>query len=234
MLDGFADPALGIDLRPVGDLDMPYNTCLAADHHMAADLGAATHSRLRGDDRMMSHFHIMRNLDKVIQFGSHPDNGRSDRGPVDRGIRSDLYIILHHYIADLRYFLEAAVRLRCKAESIAANDGAAMNGDMCADHTVMIYFYTRVQDGIVSDPHVITQIDMRMDLHVVPDHDSLSQVGECADKYILPQTGCFGDIGRLLDTGQLLRLDFLVFGQQAGESRIRIRNTDQGGVNSLL
>jgi len=49
-----------------------------------------------------------------------------------------------------------------------------MDGDICADHTVMVYFYAGMQDGIIADLYVITQIDLRMYFHVIADDNAFA------------------------------------------------------------
>jgi hypothetical protein len=97
-----------------------------------------------------------------------------------------------------------------------------MDGDIGADHAVVIDLDTRMQDGVVADPYIIAQIDLRVDLDLVADHHPLTQIGKSAYKDLFAQFRRLGNIGRLLDAGQLLCFYLLVFRQQAGKSGIGI------------
>src|SRR5687768_2345657 len=105
---------------------MPNDTGLSADHYIVTDLGAAAYAGLRCDHGIVPYFNVMRHLYQVIEFGARFNYGRTDGCAVDGCIGADLYKILHHYITNLRNFFEAAIGLRSKTKSIAADNGACM------------------------------------------------------------------------------------------------------------
>src|SRR5688500_15684778 len=146
---------------------MPYNTGLTADHYIVADLGAAAYAGLRSDDSVIAYFHIVRNLDQVVELGAAFNDGRADGSAVDSGIGADLYIIFHHHIADLRHLFETAVFLRSKTKSITAYHGACMNGHIPADDTIVVDLYTGMQNGIIAQLYIIADIGIGKYFHVV-------------------------------------------------------------------
>src|ERR1700733_8943212 len=146
-------------------MQVPYDSRLATDHDAASDLGTTADSGLGGNDGILAHIHIVGDLDQVVQFGSGPDDGRSDRRPVDRCVGPDLYIVFNLHVADLRPLLDASVRRRCKPEPVAADNGTRMNGHLLADETVVINLYPGMQYRIVAYPYIIAEIDLRIDLY---------------------------------------------------------------------
>src|SRR5580693_5781779 len=190
---------------------MSHDPRLAADHDPVAYLGAAADPRLSGDHGIVTDIYVVRDLDQVVQFGAFADKGRSDRRPVDRHIGSDLHPVLDQYIPDLGDLLKAPIRLRRKAKTIPADYRTRMDRDIGADHATVIDLHARMKYGVVPYPDIFAQVDLGVDLDLITDHHSITEIRKSADKDLIPQFGRFGNIGRLLDTGQLLGFDLLVF-----------------------
>src|ERR1700678_1117497 len=212
---------------------MTHDPGLAADHHPAADLGAAADAGLRGYDGMMPDVYIMRYLDQVVQLCTLPDNGRPYRGAVDGGIHPDLYIILDHHIPDLRHFLERAVGLRGKTKTVSADDRSRVYGQMRADHKVVIDLYPGVKYGMITYPDIVANVYLGMDLRVIADHNTLTDISKSTYENLFAQSGRGSAVRRLLDPRQLLRFDLLVFCEQTGKRRICILHPDEGCVYRL-
>src|ERR1700754_4319972 len=87
---------------------------------------------------------------------------------------------------------------------------------------------------MVSNSYIITKIYLWMDLHIIADDHILADISKSTYEDPLTQSGCFCQVRGLLDTRQLLRLYFLVFGQQGREGRISIRYPDQGATDGLF
>src|ERR1700761_2581634 len=148
---------------------MPHDACLAADHRSVADLGAAADPCLCGDHRILPDLYVVCDLYKVIELGAFADDSRSYCCPVDSAIDPDLHIIFYHHITDLRHFLERPIGLGSKAKAIAADHRPCMNSHISPDHTVVVDLDTRMQHRIFAYPHIIAEIDLRMDLRLVAD-----------------------------------------------------------------
>jgi hypothetical protein len=71
---------------------------------------------------MLAYLSAMANLDQVIEFGPLPYYSIPHRGPINRCIRSNLYIILDDDPSGLAYLVEAPVFGWRKTEAIAADD----------------------------------------------------------------------------------------------------------------
>ena len=67
--------------------DMISDARLAAEHHMVSGSAAARNSDLRDQNVVFADLHVMRNLDKVIDFCPPPYPRCAKGGAIDRDIR---------------------------------------------------------------------------------------------------------------------------------------------------
>src|ERR1700730_10560564 len=104
VFNGFTYSTLCIDLASISYADMSNNARLAAYPYTITDLGTSAYTCLRSNYRMVSNFYVMRNLYKVIQFGTCMNDGGSYGGSVNRYVSTDLYICFKHHIANLWHF----------------------------------------------------------------------------------------------------------------------------------
>src|SRR5690606_8477821 len=147
----------------IGNADMPHYAHLSANNGVPADFGAPRNPRLGSNHRMFANFDIVRNLNQIIQLYPLPYNGRSHRGAIDYRIRTDFYVILNDYIANLADLIVGTIFLRSKPKAIATHHRSRMDDNALANHAIEINRYTRKQGGIVSDFHVIADINIRVD-----------------------------------------------------------------------
>src|SRR5690349_2601269 len=105
---------------------MAHDAGLSANQYTVANFCASTNTCLGSYHGVISHLHIMCNLDQVVEFSTCFNKCGAHGGTIDRCIRTDLYPIFNYDIANLWHFLKTAVGLRSKAETIAADHGACM------------------------------------------------------------------------------------------------------------
>src|SRR5690606_19562901 len=144
-----------VDLYIVRYLDVTDYAGLAADHHVISDFGASAHPGLCGYHGIVANFHVVCNLYEIVELRPRPDQGRSHRGPVYRGISTYLHIVFNDHIPALRNFFEASVRLWRETETVAADHGAGVDADIPAHNTVVIDPHPRMDNGVVVDLHIV-------------------------------------------------------------------------------
>jgi hypothetical protein len=71
------NPRLRPDPGSIADLKVIQNSGLTRKNHLLANLSAPCDPRLRDDDGILSHDHVVRNLHQVINFYASSDNGSS-------------------------------------------------------------------------------------------------------------------------------------------------------------
>src|SRR4051812_3308132 len=113
-------------------------------------------------------------------------------------------MIFYDHVTDLRHFFKTTICLWCKAKSITADHCACMDRDMTADLAIMIDLYTRMNNAITANSHIVSNECIGKYLAVIANLHILTDIGKSADKYIVAMAGCFGDIRRFLYTAQLL------------------------------
>ncbi len=114
------------------------------------------------------------------------------------------------HITDLRYFLEAAIGLGSKTETIAAHYGTGVDGYILTHHAVVVDFYARVKDGIVANLYIVANEGIGEYFYIVAQTYVFADIAEGADENVLSQFSCFGYIAGFLDAGHLLGHHFLV------------------------
>ena len=102
-----------------------------------------------------TNFYIMGYLDKVIQFYTFTDYGRTHCCPVNSGICADFNFVLHNNITNLANFLVSAIALWCKTKTITTNNCAGVDNYFPADPAIKINFYTSKKRYVISQDNVI-------------------------------------------------------------------------------
>ena len=100
---------------------MPSRTHLPAQAHPGLELRAAGQPDLRSQQRTCSDLAAVSNHHQVIDLGPAADHRGANRGPVNGGVRADLYLILQNHGASLGNFVDRTVRERDVAEPVPAN-----------------------------------------------------------------------------------------------------------------
>src|SRR5438132_1038013 len=108
------------DHGPAEDPGVIAHADLAPDHTIVLDNGASGDTRLGGNDDAFSYLHVVRNLDKIIDFGSFADAGFTQGAAVYARIGSYLNIVLNDDRANLRK-LNISIRSSNVSKAVRAN-----------------------------------------------------------------------------------------------------------------
>ena len=119
----------------------------------------------------------MGDLNQIVQFSSFSYNSRSHCGAVDRCVCSDLYLIFDDHVPDLCDFYVCTV-MRGKAETISSDYRTRMDNTIFPDHAVMIDLYPGIQDRIISDRYVITNVNLRINFNIFSNFYIFTYVSE--------------------------------------------------------
>src|SRR5688572_7086469 len=164
---------------------MTDNTSLSSNHNVFANFGRTTDAGLGGDHCIMPYFHVMSNLDQVIQLRTGTNQCRTHRCAVNSGIGTDFDIVFNNDIADLWHFFEAPIWLRSKAETIAAYHCTCMDNYIPADQAIMVNSHSGVNDGVLTNHNIIAYICTRKNLHVVGNPRPFAEKGKCTNKNVI-------------------------------------------------
>ena len=212
---------------------MAYHPCLSANHYVSANFCRAANARLCCNYGIGTYFYIVCNLYQVVNFCTAPYNGTANCSAVNGGVGAYFYLVFYHHIANLRYFLKTAIGLRGKAKTICANYRTAMDYTIFTNTTLVVDSYPGMQDGAVTNSHIIAYKYLRVNFYTVTNFGLLADVGKSADKYAVANNGRFVYKAWLLTTFQLLQLQLLVFGKQLGKGIVRICYAYQRCINFL-
>src|SRR4051812_45247601 len=107
---------------------------------------------MRRQHAMASNFHVVRDLDQVVDLGTLPDHGVADRSAVDGRVGADLDPILNDDTPDLRH-LAVPPGARQVAKAVLPDTGTGMNDDAIANQR-MDDGGACADDAVPSDTHM--------------------------------------------------------------------------------
>src|SRR5437762_3460367 len=96
---------------------------LPRENAAVADAGRPGDSNLRHDQTKAADFHIVSDLNEIVDLRSTADNGVIDASSIDRRVRADLDVISNNAAADVRN-LRVLVSARHIAKSVRPKDTA--------------------------------------------------------------------------------------------------------------
>lgn len=182
---GAGNARLCTDIHVVAHADVSCQSDLPAEHAPFAHLGRACDTDLGCHHGVASHFHIVGNLDQVVQLDSLVYDGCSHGGTVHARIGADFHIILQHGDTDLRNLL-VAFRRGCKTKSVGAYHTSGMKDAPFADAAVMVYGDIRIKYAVFADDSVLTYGRMWMESYPVADDGIGADIGKGIDIDVLP------------------------------------------------
>ncbi len=194
----FGYAGLCAKLGPVAHGDVSGETYLTANHHVAANFCRPGNTCLGRHYGILPHFHIVGNLDKVVELNALMDTCSAHYGTVDRSVGSYLYIIGYFHYTHLRNLMEHTVGIGGKAESVGAYHRARMYHTSRSDTATVIDFHTGVYDCIIANLYIRANICLGIYLDVFAYAASRAYVCKCAHIY------SFGELYALCDKRWLL------------------------------
>src|SRR5258706_6048548 len=102
---------------------MPADARLPRENAPIADSRRSRDSNLRHDQTEPTDFHVMSDLNEVVDLGSVTDDSVVDASAIDRRVRADLDVVSDNAAADVRN-LRMLVSARHVAKSVRAKDAA--------------------------------------------------------------------------------------------------------------
>src|ERR1051326_5541826 len=124
--------ALRCNNRSVANFEMADNTDLAGHHDIGSDLCASGNPGLRGNDRILPHDYVVRDLHEIVDLDALLDPGPAEARPIDRRVRADFDVIVNLHNSSLWNFFVVTFN-HFKSKTVCANDRAAVNDDARAD-----------------------------------------------------------------------------------------------------
>src|SRR5690606_21861177 len=193
------DTGLSLNLRALGNADMTHYAYLATNDRVFANLGASRNAGLRSDNRVLSDFNIVRNLNKVVEFYALPNNGRSHGRSVNYLIVAYFDVIFDLYVANLADLLVSAIFPRRKPKTIAADYRSRMNRHMRTDYAIVVYRNSRKKSSVVADSGIVTDVHVGIYLTIVAYYGVFIDVGKCRNIYVFSNLCGWVDKNRLLN-----------------------------------
>src|SRR4051812_19365699 len=127
---------------------MAGETTLAGDGDVIAKLRRAGDADLRNKQAMFSDFHIVPDLDEVINLSPLTYHRFTKRGPIDRSSRADLDVVFNSNNSNLRDLVMFAAMSR-EAVTVGAEDNPAMNDAAVANPRAVVNDDIRINDAVV-------------------------------------------------------------------------------------
>src|SRR5690606_40960310 len=112
---------------------MAHDAHLSTDQAVLADLGGAGNPGLGRNGRMLPDFHIVGDLDLVVQFHPFPEDGGAQGGPVDGGPCPDIHVILQDHVSGLWDLAVLPIGVWGEPKAVGADYDPAVEHTMVAD-----------------------------------------------------------------------------------------------------
>ena len=101
-------------------------------------------------------FHVVRDLDQVVNLRALADDRRAERAAVNRHVRADFHVVANDDVADLRH-LAVNAAVQHVTETVRADHRAGVNADAPAD------FRARINRDVRKQVHVLAQLGIVAD-----------------------------------------------------------------------
>src|SRR5262245_26658406 len=89
------------DQRAVADAHMVRHPDLPRQHDTAPDARAARDADLSHQDRMLTHFDVVSDLDEIVDLGAAPDDRLAERRAIDGAVGADFHVVLDDHATGL-------------------------------------------------------------------------------------------------------------------------------------
>src|SRR4030095_3365327 len=143
--------------------------------HIIPKLGASCDSHLRNKQAMLAKRDVVADLNQVVDLGAFANNRRTQRSPIYRHIRADLYVLANDHIADLGH-LPVASLVQYIPKTISADHAARVNPHPVAHFRPGIKHDLGKEMNLFTELAVLTQVIASAqntpgsDPHLVPEN----------------------------------------------------------------
>src|SRR3546814_6825047 len=114
---------------------MTCDSDLPGQNHPVSQPRASRNAHLRDDDAAATDHHVVAYLHEIINHGAAADHGVRATAAVDRGVGTDLHIVLDDHAAELRH-QERPVAIHLEAEAGLPDPHPRVEENPCADNGV--------------------------------------------------------------------------------------------------
>ena len=164
----------------VTNLQVIYQSRLAAHQNPFPNDGASRYAALGRHDRVLTDFDVVRDVDQIVELDTTADECPSECASINGGVGTDLDVIFDDDDPNVREFDEFAFAA-CVAEPIGANDRAGVNDDVRAYERTFSYDRVGPYTAVVAEPNLGFDLDTRMNDGAVADLGVVSNIGEGHD-----------------------------------------------------
>ena len=157
----------------VADAQVSRNAGLAGHGDVGADLRAARDAHLGDDDRVFADGDVVGDLHEIIDLRALADDRGPKRRPVDRGVGTDLDVILDQDLSHLRH-LAVLASIKHVSESVRPDHRAGMDPHAFPEMRTLVERHVREQARLLTHRAVVPHVDLRDQHRTRPDLDPLT------------------------------------------------------------
>ncbi len=165
---GLWNAGLRANNRAVTDFDMVHHANLSRQSYILPQSCAARDARLCGNNRKLSDSHVMSNLHEVVDLGTPPDDGLTQRGSINGTVRANFNVVFDDDDTRLGYFDSFAPTPRI-TEPVAANNNSSVQDHAVAQATPFAHHHVRVKHTVSADLRCFTNVDARENHRILTD-----------------------------------------------------------------
>ena len=125
-----------------------------AEHHARTQRSRTGNAGLAGEDAVRARFHVMGDLDQIVDLGASADDGGAEFGTIDADAGPELDVILNDDGADLGY-LDVLLAVPAIAEAVSAKHAASVDNNAVADGDALANDHVGVKLAVVTDGHIV-------------------------------------------------------------------------------
>src|SRR5689334_1859414 len=139
-----------------------------ADAAIASDAGAARDADATRDRGVRADVAVVADLNLVVEFDAFFDDGVGERTPINCSVGSDLDIIAHYDLADLRDLAPASL-FPGEPEAVSADHSAGMDDGTVAENAIVIDADIGIKAALLPDLHTGTEHASGFDQRAIAD-----------------------------------------------------------------
>jgi hypothetical protein len=138
------------------------NSHASPEHNTLADPGTSGDPSLGGDHGVLSHPHIVSDLNQIIDFDAFSDESSSKCSSVYGRVGAYFHVVFQFHDPDLGYLNSAGIFLSV-SEAIAADHDAGMQDHPVANPTAVSNNHVRMEHTILTDANPFSQKHARIE-----------------------------------------------------------------------
>ena len=192
-------PRLSCKNSVITDGDMARASYLSGKDAVIACFRTAGNPYLGDNEAIFPDFHIMAEMNEIIDFCSPFDNGTVQCPIVDAGAGPDFHVVPDFYIANLGNPRMTAF-IGSKTKAFAADDRMGPDDKAVAKLAVLMDDGTGINDGVIADGNIIANENIGINDAVFPYSDISANDRIGHDSRIIPQDSAVIDNSRRMNT----------------------------------